>query len=109
VSAKFVQIKGIGSKLAPPRRVIDFPYNYVYGKNLKIFLKTSARAEILSMKHFLTGVYHVCSNKSPGVNIGPASVVINFPYMYTFFFCHLLMERIHTWTKQQVWLDRPII
>jgi hypothetical protein len=28
------------------------------------------------------GVYQVCSNKSPGVKIGPAPGVIDFPYMH---------------------------
>jgi hypothetical protein len=27
------------------------------------------------------GVYQVCSNKNPGVKIGPAPGVIDFPYM----------------------------
>jgi hypothetical protein len=33
------------------------------------------------MKHVLMGVYQDCSNKSPGVKIGPAPGVIDFPYM----------------------------
>jgi hypothetical protein len=34
------------------------------------------------MKHLLMGVYQVCSNESPGLKIGPALGVIDFPYMY---------------------------
>jgi hypothetical protein len=33
------------------------------------------------MKHVLMGVYQVYSNKCPGVKIGPAPGVIDFPYM----------------------------
>jgi hypothetical protein len=33
------------------------------------------------MKHLLVSVYQVCSNKSPGVKIGPAPGVIVFNYM----------------------------
>jgi hypothetical protein len=33
------------------------------------------------MKHVLVSVYKVCSNKYPGVKIGPALGVIDFPYM----------------------------
>jgi hypothetical protein len=34
VSTKFVQIKALGSELAPPQGVIDFPYMYIV-KTLK--------------------------------------------------------------------------
>jgi hypothetical protein len=34
------------------------------------------------MKYLLVGVYQVCSNKSPGVKIGPTQGVIVFPFMY---------------------------
>jgi hypothetical protein len=37
------------------------------------------------MKHLLVGVYQVCSNKNPGVKIGPArggGGVIDFLYLY---------------------------
>jgi hypothetical protein len=33
------------------------------------------------MKHLLVIVYKGCSNKSPGVKIGPTPEVIHFPYM----------------------------
>jgi hypothetical protein len=33
------------------------------------------------MKHLLVSVYKVCSNKTPGVKIGPALGVIDFLYM----------------------------
>jgi hypothetical protein len=37
------------------------------------FLKNQReKAKIFSMKHLLVGVYQVCSNKSPGVKIGPS-------------------------------------
>jgi hypothetical protein len=36
------------------------------------------------MKHLLMGVYQVWSNKSLGVNIGPAPGVIDFPYNYVY-------------------------
>jgi hypothetical protein len=48
---------------------------YVYSENLKKLLKKKpqrARVKILSMKHHRESVYQVCSNKSPGVKIGPA-------------------------------------
>jgi hypothetical protein len=32
------------------------------------------------MKHLLVGVYEICSNKIPGVKIGPPQGVIVFPY-----------------------------
>jgi hypothetical protein len=55
-------------KIGPAPRIIDFPYNYVYSKNLKnLLLKTP---KIFIMKHLLMGVYQVCSNKSPWVKIG---------------------------------------
>jgi hypothetical protein len=33
------------------------------------------------MKHVVMGVYQICSNKSPGVKIGPAPGVIDFIYV----------------------------
>jgi hypothetical protein len=38
---------------------------------------------LFGMKHHLVRVYQVCSNNSPGVKIGPALGVIDFPYLYT--------------------------
>jgi hypothetical protein len=53
-------------------------------KNLKyLLLKTErARAKIFGMKHLLVSVYQVCSNKRPGVKIGPPRGVIAFSFMY---------------------------
>jgi hypothetical protein len=34
------------------------------------------------MKHHLVSVYQVCSNKCPGVKIGPAPGVIDFSLLY---------------------------
>jgi hypothetical protein len=36
------------------------------------------------MKHLLVGVYHFCSNRGPGVKIGLALVIIDFPYIYVY-------------------------
>jgi hypothetical protein len=38
--------------------------------------------KIFGMKHCLVSVYQVCSIKSPGVKIGSALGVIDFPYLY---------------------------
>jgi hypothetical protein len=37
---------------------------------------------LFGVKHLLVSVYQVCSNKSPGVKIGPTQGVIDFPYMF---------------------------
>jgi hypothetical protein len=80
MSTKFVQIKALGLKLAPPQRNIDFPYMNIV-KTLKSSFKElkGARAKIFSMKHVLMDLYQVCSNKSPWVIIGPAPGGIDFP------------------------------
>jgi hypothetical protein len=81
VSTKFVKKKALGSKLAPPQGVIDFPYMNKM-KTYKSSLRTQrARAKIFSIKHFLMDVYQVCSNKRPVVKIGPAQGDIDHPYM----------------------------
>jgi hypothetical protein len=33
------------------------------------------------MKHFLGDLYYVCSNYSPGIQIGPALGIMGFPYI----------------------------
>jgi hypothetical protein len=49
-------------------------------KNFKYRLV--AKAKIFGMKHLLMSVYQICSNKSPGVKIGPAPWGHCFPYMH---------------------------
>jgi hypothetical protein len=40
---------------------------------------------MLSIKQLLVSVYQVCSNKGPGVKIGPTLAgVIDFPYVYIY-------------------------
>jgi hypothetical protein len=47
VSAKFVQIKALGSKLALPQGVIDFPYNHIVKS-----LKKSSFKELKELRYF---------------------------------------------------------
>jgi hypothetical protein len=51
------------------------------------------------MNHLLVSVYQVCSNKSPGVKIAPAPVVIDFPYMYVVKTLKNLLKKTQKTTK----------
>jgi hypothetical protein len=51
VSIEFVQIKALGSKLAPPQGVIAFPCMYIKNEEKNFFYKTErARALIFGIE-----------------------------------------------------------
>jgi hypothetical protein len=68
-------------------------------KNLKYLLLKNPKSE--SWKHLLVSVYYVCSNKSPGVKIGPAppSLFLKGPtsfFKYMFLIINnVLCDKIH--------------
>jgi hypothetical protein len=73
MSTKFVQIKGLGSKISPPQGVINFPLMYIEITYKICFRQSESTIDyIFGMKHLLVDVYQDCPNKSLRVKIGPA-------------------------------------
>jgi hypothetical protein len=71
-ATKFVQIKALGSKLALPQGVIDFPNMYLRKKNLLLKKNTNSYRLDIKYEASSNGCLPSLSNENPGVKFGPA-------------------------------------